>query len=220
MITMEQIRAARALLDWNQADLAKAAAISKPALANLERGTAQPRMETLNAITRALEDGGIEFTDGPGVRLRGEVLKVEVFEGKNAVFRLWEDQFETLKKTGGMRLFFGVDERTIDHLAGKKAFRDMMEKFHQHNITSRILIRDGDTYFVEPITHYRWISDALFEQTPYCVYGNKYAINLMRTKTPKIVLIENEDIATCYRNQFEAAWVSAKIPTSSPNHLQ
>ncbi len=217
MVAIEQIRAARALLNWSQEDLAKAAGLSKPALANIERGTSMPRIDTIQSLQVALEEGGVEFTEGTGVRLRGEILKVEVFEGRNALFRLWEDQFETLKKTGGERLFFGVDERRIDELAGDKFFRQMMEKFKKHNITSRILIQDGDTYFVEPVSHYRWISRELFEQVPYCVYANKYAINIMRNKTPKIVLVENNDIAKSYRQQFEHVWSQAKIPAINPS---
>lgn len=211
MVTIQQIKAARSLLDWTQDDLAKAANVSKPAIANLERGTAQPRMETLNAITRAMEEGGVEFTDGPGVRMRGEVLKVEVFEGKNAVFRLWEDQFETLKKNGGVRMFFGVSEKNIDQVAGPKAFREMMDKFHKHHITSQLLIREGDTYFVEPISHYRWVSDEIFEQVPFCVYGDKYAINIM-APYQRIILVENKMISESYRRQFEKMWNNARPP--------
>ncbi len=216
MITIEQIRAARALLNWSQEELASAAVISKPAVANLERGSAQPRTETLNAIQKALEDGGMEFLDNTGVRLRGEKLNVQAFEGKNAIFRLWDDQFETLHHNGGVRMFFGIDEKNIDHLVGQKTFRNMMEKFHKNNITSKLLIREGDTYFVEPVSHYRWISNELFEQIPFCVYGNKYAINIT-SPHQQIIIIESKTIAESYRKQFEHIWENAKIPVTSPS---
>lgn len=211
MITIQQIKAARALLNWTQEDLAKAASVSKPAIANLERGTAQPRMETMNAIIRSMEEAGVEFTEGPGVRLRGEVLKVEVFEGKNAIFRLWDDQFETLKQSGGERLISGVDERLFDRLAGKGDFRGVLERFHKHGITSRLLVMEGDTYFVEPASHYRWVSRELFSMVPYFVYGDKYAI-LLATDVPKVVLIESAALAKSYRNQFMTIWHAAKMP--------
>jgi predicted transcriptional regulator len=72
MTTPAQIRAARALLDWTQADLAAKADISANALIAIERGKADPKLSTVNAIRRALEKAGVEFTDGdaPGVRLR------------------------------------------------------------------------------------------------------------------------------------------------------
>jgi transcriptional regulator with XRE-family HTH domain len=73
MITPRQIRAARALLDWSQQDLADTAIVSLNALARLERGTVDPRASTLLAVEKALMRAGIEFipeTDrGEGVRL-------------------------------------------------------------------------------------------------------------------------------------------------------
>jgi transcriptional regulator with XRE-family HTH domain len=59
-ITPRQIRAARAMLDVKQRDLAAAAGISLATLNNIERGVADPRSSTLAAIERALKDAGIE----------------------------------------------------------------------------------------------------------------------------------------------------------------
>ena len=210
MITIQQIKAARALLAWNQEELAHASGISKPALANLERGKALPRVETLEAIMRALQEAGIEFIEGPGVRLRSEILQVRVFEGAEAIFQLWDDQLKTLHN-GGVRLISGVDERLFDAVAGKRRFREMMKKFAAQEITSRILQREGDTYFVEPVSHYRWVSPELFMQVPYFIYGDTYAIFITQPH-PRIVLIENKIIAESYRKQFNAIWEQAKPP--------
>jgi len=76
MITSEQVRAARALLRWEQKDLADSCGVSLPSIKRLEtqRGelAAQPR--TVDAIRSALESAGIIIIDqngyGPGVRLR------------------------------------------------------------------------------------------------------------------------------------------------------
>lgn len=70
MITPAQIRAARALIEWKQTDLAKAAGVSEMSVKNIERGTTDPRVSTLQAIQSALETAGIEFINGTGVKLR------------------------------------------------------------------------------------------------------------------------------------------------------
>jgi transcriptional regulator with XRE-family HTH domain len=77
MITREQIRAARGLLDWTQAELAKAAGLSEVAVKNLERGRTDPRASTLTAIQEAFDRAGLVFLDpgdtrngGSGVRLK------------------------------------------------------------------------------------------------------------------------------------------------------
>ena len=56
MIALEQIRAARAMLNLKQHELAKKAGISTGTLNNIERGVqTDPKLSTLRAIKRALE---------------------------------------------------------------------------------------------------------------------------------------------------------------------
>lgn len=76
MITTRQVKAARVLLGWTQADLANHSGISEPTVARLESldGELGGRAGTAQKILAALEAAGIEFIDenggGPGVRLR------------------------------------------------------------------------------------------------------------------------------------------------------
>ena len=74
MLRSEQIRAARALLRWDQKQLAAAANISVQTIKRLEGmpGKVSAYARTVEAITKALEAAGVEFTndDAPGVRLR------------------------------------------------------------------------------------------------------------------------------------------------------
>jgi len=75
-VSIRQVKAARALLDWSQADLAQASGISEPTIKRLEAsdGDLGGRAETAEAIRTALEDAGIIFVpengEGAGVRLR------------------------------------------------------------------------------------------------------------------------------------------------------
>jgi predicted transcriptional regulator len=73
-ISPEQLRAARALVDWSRDDLAAAAGATARTIARLEAAGTEPRAATINAIRGALEAAGVEFIDenggGPGVRLR------------------------------------------------------------------------------------------------------------------------------------------------------
>jgi transcriptional regulator with XRE-family HTH domain len=71
-MTPAQCRAARGLLDWTQDKLCEAAEVSGPTVRNYENGKISPHRATLAMIQRALEDAGVEFTNGnaPGVRLK------------------------------------------------------------------------------------------------------------------------------------------------------
>ena len=61
MITSSQIRAARAIINAKQSELAKAAGISLATLNNIERGVGDPRTSTLEAIERALQRAGVDI---------------------------------------------------------------------------------------------------------------------------------------------------------------
>jgi transcriptional regulator with XRE-family HTH domain len=74
IITGEQFRAARAMARIEQADLARQANVSVETIKRLERteGPVSANVQTVDAVTRALEAAGVEFTNGeqPGVRLK------------------------------------------------------------------------------------------------------------------------------------------------------
>jgi len=78
-LSSAQIRAARALLRWSAADLARESALGANTIRRAEvaeEGTSLTAANEL-AIRRALEAAGVEFIDGngggPGVRLRKPV---------------------------------------------------------------------------------------------------------------------------------------------------
>jgi transcriptional regulator with XRE-family HTH domain len=74
VITSEQVRAARALIRWEQRDLAETSKVSLPSIKRLETtpGPLAAQARTVEALRAALEAAGVEFTNGdqPGVRLR------------------------------------------------------------------------------------------------------------------------------------------------------
>jgi len=76
LLSSELIRAARALLRWEQRDLSDASSVSLPTIKRLESrpGLMAAHESTVIALRKALESAGIEFIDenggGPGVRLR------------------------------------------------------------------------------------------------------------------------------------------------------
>ena len=77
MITPEQCRAARALLDWTQLDLANEAKVSDFTVRNFERRRAALKESTAQLVRMVFEANGVVFIDenggGPGVRLEKPV---------------------------------------------------------------------------------------------------------------------------------------------------
>jgi transcriptional regulator with XRE-family HTH domain len=65
-----QLRMARAAVRWGVRELAAEAGVSANTVARIENG-AHAKQSTMDALQRALEAAGVEFTNGerPGVRL-------------------------------------------------------------------------------------------------------------------------------------------------------
>jgi transcriptional regulator with XRE-family HTH domain len=65
-----QLRMARAAVGWGVRELAKKAGITANTVTRIENG-ADAKQSTMDALQRALEAAGVEFTNGeqPGVRL-------------------------------------------------------------------------------------------------------------------------------------------------------
>ena len=76
-LTSAQIRAARALLQWSAADLAKESSVGVNTIRRAEIAGDQIALTAANSamLRGVLEAAGVEFIDenggGPGVRLRG-----------------------------------------------------------------------------------------------------------------------------------------------------
>lgn len=60
-ILPEQCRAARALLNWSQKELASRAQVARKTVADFEQGAVTPYPRTLRDIVEALEAAGIVF---------------------------------------------------------------------------------------------------------------------------------------------------------------
>jgi transcriptional regulator with XRE-family HTH domain len=69
-----QCRAARALINWSQGDLAKRAKVSEKAIWDFEADKRKPREQTITRLSTTLERAGVVFIaengGGPGVRLK------------------------------------------------------------------------------------------------------------------------------------------------------
>jgi transcriptional regulator with XRE-family HTH domain len=81
LVLPSQIRAARALLDWSQEELASACRLGLSTIKDFEAGRRDPAPENMSALWLALERSGIQFipldrAGGPGVRFLSEIPKL------------------------------------------------------------------------------------------------------------------------------------------------
>lgn len=212
MITAKQIRAARALLDWKQSDLAKRSGLSLPAINAIERNAGSPRLTTLATIQRTLGNAGVTFLDNDGVCLPHEIFDIRAFQGDDFIARLNDDLFSCMRGPDDVVMMFGLDERQYPH------YPEQMLRYYYHQkatgFTERILVAEGDDFFLSPIECYRWTFPQARNLVPYYVYHDRVAM-IMWDKQ-RTIIIRSQDIADSYRTQFGFLWDTAKpVPAQS-----
>lgn len=95
LLTSDQCRAARGLLDWPQARLGAKSGLSEGTVRDFEKGKRGLPTEKLIALRSALELAGVAFLGngeaaqgGPGVRLRESIVsRAHIHEGEAGITR-------------------------------------------------------------------------------------------------------------------------------------
>ncbi|MDD3181288.1 MAG: helix-turn-helix transcriptional regulator [Alphaproteobacteria bacterium] len=209
-INARQIKAARALLDWSQEDLASASGLSIATIRKIESGALSPRDKTMGAIVSALEEANIEFTDSTGVRVRSNM--VTVLEGQDSYLRLLDDVFHNLKDKGGEVLIWYADNSV-----SPQAVVDSEERMRKQGIRFRFLVEEGDTFLYFPLGEYRWIPKKYFRNAVIEIYADKVALNIYPNLSTQhisnVIIIENPALAEAMRNAFNFMWENCRKPT-------
>ena len=68
LVSAHQCRAARAILQWSQSELARRAGVARKTVADFEKETRRLQVRTRRDIARALEGAGVRFDSDEGGR--------------------------------------------------------------------------------------------------------------------------------------------------------
>ncbi len=208
MITVPQIKAARALLGWTQKELAKVSGISLAAIAQIESGAGNPRVVTMTIIQKAFEKYGIEFSDDPGVRIQQEPFDVTVWQGKEAIDNLWNDIEETLSNGGTLSVSAVQHSIWEGFFPGKVEY--IYERRRKKNIMTRGLFSRKEDNTAWPPEACRLVPlEALNTHTPHYIYADKVAL-VKLTDPLRVVLIRNPTLAESFLKQFQYLWDTGK----------
>lgn len=212
LITADQIRAARALKNWSQTDLAERTGLAVPTIANIELGKQMPGKNTIEKIIDAFSIGGIDFLENEGVRKNTE--SVFTLAGKADFEKFYDLVYEVAKTQGGSIYVSNVDEKFFDssvsHEFGTFHMKRMAEI--KKNIDFKILVKEGDTYFpAENYATYKWLDENQYANIPFYVFGNYLGI-IFFIDEPTVILLKSESVANMYRKKFLIQWKSSKAP--------
>jgi len=210
MITARQIRAARGLLEWSGDDLANKADITRGQLSKIESDLVQAQERTLLSIADVFDKHGVEFTEGDGVKLRQQ--DVRVFSGKTGYRQFLDHIYITLKNGGRIRQFNMSDSKTA-------AFNDEYLQAHYmrmgqvDNLDAKVLTADGDTNFQTDYCTYRWMSKDDADLAPFYLYGDYYMIPMYESSHKRDwISIRSKLLVERYTKQFDRFWEKASVP--------
>lgn len=209
-ITTAQIRGARGILNWSQADLAERTGISATSIGSIENGQTSPRTNTLIQIRKAFEDSGIEFIGQEGIRLR--TGQVRTYSGKQGFLEFFDHLYNTVKDQGDEIFASNVEEKKFLKLAGEHSAQHMERMSSIKNLSFKVLLKENDFDFTaSEYVEYRWLPQEQFSSVPFYTFGKQLAIFLLDDE-PTVVVLDYPAVAEAYRLQFKNMWEKALIP--------
>ncbi len=215
MPTIEQIRAARALIGWSQGDLADRSGLSQTGIARIENGSNQPNSNTLERIVNAFDSMNIEFIGDSGVKKR--TGRIRVLKGQKGFREFMDDVYETSKKHGGEICVFNVDERNWIKWMGKDRYDAHSKRMRElpNPVNMKIIVEEGDNFFIaSKFAEYRWFPREEFNSQSFYSYGNKFALIRFSEDDVIVQILNQPEFTQGFKVLFDIAWKhKAKKPS-------
>lgn len=212
MINGRQIRAARALLDMSQDELAEAAGLTPQAIRKIESGLVSPREGTMADISRVFDERGVEFIDNRGAALRNDEV-ISIMD-ENAFILLLNNVISTLKGKPSREALFACVSDGVSPPIVIENYR----RLRKEGIRMRSLVKEGDDYLMGSLEEYRYIPNPFFHNSATVIFDDKFATMILDPATGKdagVIIIRNTHVAQAQRNLFNLIWHQAEKPKKS-----
>ena len=208
MISPEQIKAARAMLDWSQEALAQASGLSPATIHNLEKGHISPR--SAREVRRTFESKGFEFFENNGLGLNPDEIKV--YKGTGSPDRFYEDMLATAKENGGeIAAIYKSQEILLRSLGVANAANpERLERLGKMAAVKCLFSEAHNTSLQVPEFQFRALPKYQIGHSSFFVCGNKYAIVLTKEgKDFTYIVMKSVDMAQSGWREFLPLWNSA-----------
>jgi transcriptional regulator with XRE-family HTH domain len=204
MITPRQIRAARALLGLDAAELADRAGLSRATVTNIENSVVQPREATLDRLIETLTGSGVEFIGERGIALMSENYRL--IEGSDCYLRLLDEIYHSLRQKPGSEVL----SICTDDKVSPPEVRQAIQRWHDAGIKCRFLSHEKATRFDFPLQEYRLIPSQYFTNSVMVVFDDKVAV--LRGHNAAVLVSTDRNYADMLRGLFEMIWAQSPAP--------
>ncbi|MBU1199338.1 MAG: hypothetical protein KKF46_00090 [Nanoarchaeota archaeon] len=134
-----------------------------------------------------------------------ENIRIEVYEGKEGIKTVMND----LIREGKNFVTWGATNKVKEYLPDFFINKYLNER-KKKNIKAKQLFTDIHGILKTPLSENRKLPKEFATPTTTAVYGDKVTIWLW-LEIPRVILIENPELATSYKQHFGLMWESVKI---------
>jgi transcriptional regulator with XRE-family HTH domain len=209
ILKARQIKAARALLDWSQDNLAAASKLSVATIRKLEVGNISPRGQTNQLIREAFENAGLEFIDPNGVRQRPE--EITIYQGEMGARNFLNEVYETSRRTSSEIVQVWPSLKQLATLIGsnRQVHSERMISL-QDRVDVKCIITEDRDFLPMSYVEYRFLSRHNIDSVQFYVYDDKCALIPFSTDDEyKIIVVQSRALSESFRRQFLSMWERA-----------
>jgi len=131
-----------------------------------------------------------------------EETKIEIYEGKEGLKTVMND----ILREGKDLVTWGATTKVEEYLPDF-FIRKYLNERKRRKIRAKQLFTEFYGVLKSPLSENRKLPKEFASPTTTAVYGNKVSIWLWM-EVPKVILIENKDLANSYRKHFDLMWRS------------
>lgn len=213
LITANQMRAARGMLNWSIGDLGTKVGVGQSTISAIETGRSAGSNEVLTKIFFAFQAAGVELTPDGGVKpARGQI---STYQGRIGFQAFFDDVYAVCKNypdTANVSIT-NCDDAVCDYWLGdyEPVHVARMSKIVTKKL--RVLARFNDLNFTSAsYCEYRWLPTEVFDEISIYIYGDKTAFIEFYETDVMVTLVESHTITRAMRKLFDNAWAQARKP--------
>ena len=220
MITPTQMRAARAMLDVSQGEVAEHLGIAANTLSKIESGQSDVSVSRNAEIQRFYEREGIAFVENEGVKWnKNEVI---VTEGSQGFSDFLDDVYNTAVEHGTKEKPLEIFLSNVAHENWIRWMGPNLWENHTNRMTKdesvmdvRIIVKQGDWNFpAKAYSQYKWFPLEYFNDQSFYSYHDRLVFLNFTDDNVEIMMIKNIEFAKGYRDLFRIAWENFAVEPS------
>lgn len=209
LVSPNQIKAGRALIDWSAEELGKRCGATKATISGIETGKSTGSVELLSRIVYALQAAGVEFTDAGGVQPRQS--KINIYRGHEGFKAFFDDVYEVAQTNDAPDICLtNVNEAEYDRWLGAYEPIHINRMAKLEKVKLRVLMKEQDLHLTSTAyCEYRWVPEQRFADVSLYIYGDKVAFIEFSERDVTVTVVESKAVTETQRKMFELAWENA-----------